>query len=392
MNLLWLNISIGLLVTLVLIIRNYSRKISAYFFSLLWEAILIKLLLSFLIPVCKNIINKCFVEAVDTASENLNWGIFENLNLKYIYVWMGIGFVLILLFFLNYWLLLKQIRKFRKDSSRYAEFENKLSNTYKANIKICDWIQSPLTFGFFRTTILMPISTLTMTEKEQHYLIYHEKIHVKHRDSAWKMLAVLIAAIYWFNPFLWLLVKYFNQDLELRCDHKVITELGDNKWYAELLLKFAKKMHTSVYLLNGFGESIIKKRIVAVLNFEKEKNKHFFSSMFLFFFALMLLMIRMDSLMSIRDSIKKPQAVEINNIPKEENPLWNYRNLGIEYDNEKWFYQGREVGGLVDSGYCIYVDENSHNGIWLYVVRDGNNETKSLEEISEKDAWKKIEE
>ena len=106
----------------------------------------------------------------------------------------------------------------------------------------------------------------------------------------------------------------------------------------------------------------------------------------------MLLMIRMDSLMSIRDSIKKPQAVEINNIPKEENPLWNYRNLGIEYDNEKWFYQGREVGGLVDSGYCIYVDENSHNGIWLYVVRDGNNETKSLEEISEKDAWKKIEE
>lgn len=88
MNLLWLNISIGLLVTLVLIIRNYSRKISAYFFSLLWEAILIKLLLSFLIPVCKNIINKCFVEAVDTASENLNWGIFENLNLKYIYIWM----------------------------------------------------------------------------------------------------------------------------------------------------------------------------------------------------------------------------------------------------------------------------------------------------------------
>ena len=241
MNLLWLNISIGLLVTLVLIIRNYSRKISAYFFSLLWEAILIKLLLSFLIPVCKNIINKCFVEAVDTASENLNWGIFENLNLKYIYVWMGIGFVLILLFFLNYWLLLKQIRKFRKDSSRYAEFENKLSNTYKANIKICDWIQSPLTFGFFRTTILMPISTLTMTEKEQHYLIYHEKIHVKHRDSAWKMLAVLIAAIYWFNPFLWLLVKYFNQDLELRCDHKVITELGDNKWYQEYGVSYNKE-------------------------------------------------------------------------------------------------------------------------------------------------------
>lgn len=392
MNLLWLNISIALLVIIVLIVRNYSRKISAYFFSLLWEAILIKLLLSFLIPICKNIINKYFMESIYNASENVNWGIFENLNLEYMCIWIGIGFLLALIFFLNYWLLLKRIRKFRMNSSRYVEFENTLSNTYRANIKICDWVQSPLTFGFFRTTILMPASALTMTEKEQQYLIYHEKIHVKHKDSAWKMLAVMIAAIYWFNPFIWLLVKYFNQDLELRCDHKVITELGNNKWYAELLIKFAKKMHTSVYLLNGFGESIIKKRIVAILNFEKEKNKYFFSIMFLFFFIFMLLMIRMDSLMSIRDSIKKPQAVEISNIKKEEHPLWNYRDVGIEYDNEKWFYIDREVGGLVDIGYCIYVDENAHNGVWLYVVRDENNEIKSLEQISEKDAWKRIKE
>ena len=97
---------------------------------------------------------------------------------------------------------------------------------------------------------------------------------------------MLIAAIYWFNPFVWLLVKFLDQDLELRCDYKVIYELGDNKWYAELLLKFAKKMHTSVYLLNGFGESIIKKRIVAILNFEKEKKSISFLLFSFTFFCL----------------------------------------------------------------------------------------------------------
>ncbi len=317
MNLLWLNISIGLLVVLVLFVRNYGKKISAYFFSLLWEAILIKLLLSFLIPICKIFINKYFLEFNDITSENLSWGIFENLNLGYMCIWMEIASFLIFVFFVNYGLLLKRIHKSMKNNSNYLEVEKKLSNTYNANIKICDCIQSPLTFGFIKTTILMPASTLIMTEKEQQYLIYHEKIHAKHRDSIWKMLAVLIAAIYWFNPFVWLLVKFLDQDLELRCDYKVIYELGDNKWYAELLLKFAKKMHTSVYLLNGFGESIIKKRIVAILNFEKEKKKYFFSIIFFYFFLLILLMVRMDSLASIRDSIKEPQAIEVNNIEKK---------------------------------------------------------------------------
>ena len=67
--------------------------------------------------------------------------------------------------FVNYGLLLKRIHKSMKNNSNYLEVEKKLSNTYNANIKICDCIQSPLTFGFIKTTILMPASTLIMTEK-----------------------------------------------------------------------------------------------------------------------------------------------------------------------------------------------------------------------------------
>ncbi len=54
-------------------------------------------------------------------------------------------------------------------------------------------------------------------------------------------------------------------------------------------------------------------------------------------------------------------------------------------------FENKLVGGLVDIGHCIYVDENASNAIWLYVVRDKNDNIKSIEKISEKDAWKKIE-
>ena len=90
-------------------------------------------------------------------------------------------------------------------------------------------------------------------------------------------------------------------------------------------------------------------------------------------------MVRMDSLASIRDSIKEPQAIEVNNIEKEEHPLWNYKKGGIKYVNGKWFFENKLVGGLVDIGHCIYVDENASNAIWLYVVRDKNDNIKSIE-------------
>ena len=77
-------------------------------------------------------------------------------------------------------------------------------------------------------------------------------------------------------------------------------------------------------------------------------------------------MVRMDSLASIRDSIKEPQAIEVNNIEKKKNILFGtIKKGGIKYVNGKWFFENKLVGGLVDIGHCIYVDENASNAIWL---------------------------
>lgn len=391
MNLLGLNIIVSTFIIFVIFIRQYGRKkIASHFFGVLWEAIIIKLLLSFLLPIIKIVIARWILRNESNANEEITFGIFENLNAWIMCIWIFISICLLCMFVLNYCRFLKKVYKTTSESRFNGSL--RVSDSKKhISTKICTSIQSPLTFGIFKPTILLPQSVLNMTEEEQKYLLYHEFIHAKHRDSLWKVLAVIIATIYWFNPFVWILVKLFDQDLELRCDYNVVSKLGGKVEYAELLLKFARNSKNSVYLLNGFGDSIVKKRIVSIMNFDKEKEKYIYSFLFSMVFIIFLILPKIDSIESISESIRKSQVVELNELEEREHPLYIYEENGIECINRRWFFKGSEIGGLVDIGYCIYVDEGARNSVWIYVSRNKNGQVISLDIISEKEGWEKIE-
>lgn len=391
MNLLRLNILVNIFIIFVIFIRKYGgKRIASYFYSVLWEAIIIKLLLSFFVPIIKMMVASWVLKNESNANEKIKFGIFENLNVWIMCIWIFISICLLCMFVLNYCRFLKRIYKTTSADGFNGLFH--ISHNKKhIHTKMCTSIQSPLTFGIFKSTILLPQSVLVMTEEEQKYLLYHELVHAKHRDSLWKILAVIIATIYWFNPFVWILVKFFDQDLELRCDYNVVSKLGGKVEYAELLLKFARNSKNPVYLLNGFGDSIVKKRIVSIMNFDKEKKKYTCSLLVSTTFIILLIFFKMDSIESISESIGKSQVVELNELEEREHPLYVYEENGIEYVNGKWFFKGSEIGGLVDVGYCIYVDEGAKSSVWIYVSRNKNGQISSLDVISEKEGWEKVE-
>jgi beta-lactamase regulating signal transducer with metallopeptidase domain len=88
-------------------------------------------------------------------------------------------------------------------------------------------------------------------------------------DNLWRVAAIVIVCFHWFNPFAWLLLKYFFQDMELSCDEKAIRNLkpAERKHYAEALLRFAGDK--GFVVSTAFGKSNVKVRIVNVLNFKK---------------------------------------------------------------------------------------------------------------------------
>ena len=143
-------------------------------------------------------------------------------------------------------------------------FKVKEAIPLKDNIFICDAVSSPFILGILRPKIFMH-------EEDRKYVIAHEKAHLKRLDHLWKPLGFLLLSVYWFNPVLWIAYILLCKDIELACDEKVIKEMGEDikKQYSATLINcsVSQKMLTACPL--AFGETGIKSRIKAVLNYKK---------------------------------------------------------------------------------------------------------------------------
>ena len=136
------------------------------------------------------------------------------------------------------------------------------------NIWICDRIPAPFILGVFRPRIYLPSF---MSERDKEYVVAHERAHLKRRDYLWKPLGFLILTVYWFNPVLWIAYILLCRDIEAACDEKVIKSMGAEvkKAYSETLINYSVPRKFIAACPVAFGETGVKGRIKAVLNYKK---------------------------------------------------------------------------------------------------------------------------
>ena len=129
-------------------------------------------------------------------------------------------------------------------------------------------VASPFVLGFFKPGIYMPFQ---MADQDMECVIAHEKAHIARKDHWIKPIAFLLLSFYWFNPLIWVAYILLCRDIELACDEKVITEMGENhkKAYSEALLKCSAPGRMISACPLAFGGVGVKKRIVNVLNYKK---------------------------------------------------------------------------------------------------------------------------
>ena len=130
----------------------------------------------------------------------------------------------------------------------------------RQNIFIADDIKSPFVVGLIRPKIYLPCN---LSEKEQEYIILHEKHHIKRLDHAMKALAFLALAIHWFNPLVWVAFILAGKDMEMSCDEAVIREVGSDVRadYSASLLTLATGRRIIAGTPLAFGEGDTKGRI-----------------------------------------------------------------------------------------------------------------------------------
>lgn len=143
--------------------------------------------------------------------------------------------------------------------------EAKDSTHLRDNIYLSEKIVSPAVYGIVRPKIILPAS---YKDKDIGLVILHEKTHIRSIDNLWRIIAFAIVAVHWFNPLCWLFLKEFLTDLELSCDERVLTKLGDDRAKEYALSLLESKQGATVFA-SAFGGAKIRTRIENILSFKK---------------------------------------------------------------------------------------------------------------------------
>ena len=141
----------------------------------------------------------------------------------------------------------------------------------KDNIYQSERAGTAFILGVIRPRIYVPYG---LSLNERYMSISHEKAHISRHDHLVKPLGFIIAAVYWFNPLVWLAYILLCRDIELACDEKVIKKIGYDKKkdYSQALLNLSiPKKYISACPV-AFGEVGINERIKNVLTMKKGKK------------------------------------------------------------------------------------------------------------------------
>ena len=131
-----------------------------------------------------------------------------------------------------------------------------------------DRVSTPFVCGLLRPRIYLPAS---LPAEDRHYVLLHERAHLRRRDHWTKPLAYLALCLHWFNPLLWLAYRLFCRDVEAACAQAVIRPLGreDTARYAAPLLHLGCRSGFPAAVPLAFGTEDTKGRIRAVLSYRR---------------------------------------------------------------------------------------------------------------------------
>lgn len=129
----------------------------------------------------------------------------------------------------------------------------------------------PVTVGWFRPTVLLPVEWRSWRVEKLQAIVAHELTHVDRRDFLVTLAAELNRCLYWFHPVSWWLRKQLSNLAEEACDDAAIEQTGDRTSYARHLLEVAAQVGRSPRRVIQPGlamarESNVETRIATILD------------------------------------------------------------------------------------------------------------------------------
>ncbi len=129
-----------------------------------------------------------------------------------------------------------------KPSPALKAFTKEHQFRFGINRKVQLWfstnIKTPLTFGFFKPIIVLPVALVNHVSIQQaEALILHELAHIKANDFLINWFVIVAESVFFFNPFIVSLCNKIKVEREKYCDISVTAFNYPPLLYAEALLK-----------------------------------------------------------------------------------------------------------------------------------------------------------
>lgn len=255
------------------------RKKSPAFLSLLWTLALIRFILPPVIPLPASILNSAIPEIVnpiqiiqfeispvETQLVNPELNVSAVIFLIWLVGVLGL-FSVLLIRSLKFSRTLKHATPFPPNQ----ETGRPKAGRVKYNIFTLSEFGVPLTVGFFRPKIYLPVEAKDWSQAEFKFVLQHETAHIHRGDLLVIKLQALIQILYFFHPVIWILNFLINYYRELACDDISISKSGGQTVeYSKTLLKNLARLqnHRLTCLpTSSFGKSkiLIKKRFKHIL-------------------------------------------------------------------------------------------------------------------------------
>lgn len=284
------SISVSVLVIWVLIVRILGRKhFNKTVIVTMWNLVILRGLIPIHIPVLQSpfvgdriktmaskdtvIIEKALGVSRQASTKYADFNQSGSLTESVFSAWV-IGMIMVGLFIV--WKSLCEIRALRKiipiECGQIEKIIAGAGIRRKVKVYCSERFHSPVTCGFLRPKIILPMNFEKEADSDIRNIILHELMHIKRFDVPKRFCMSVVFCIHWFNPLMWVCYWLYRKDQELACDELVLRSMDckDAKEYAGTLISMSVQKEKEAAFFEGFlKKNTERQRILAAIENRK---------------------------------------------------------------------------------------------------------------------------
>lgn len=173
--------------------------------------------------------------------------------------------------------------------------------------------------SFFKYIFINPTSYDLDTYEQ---ILNHEKIHANQWHSVDLLLSEMVGIMLWFNPFIWLLRKEIEKNIEYQTDDILVTNSKEEKKMYQLNLVKIACQTSPLAITTNYNQSLIKQRIMR-MNSKKSNSFSYWKYVFSLPLLFVLLLSLNNPLYSIDENPNTLEKTISTKLPHEKDQKSN---------------------------------------------------------------------